>query len=409
MNRCDIIHPLEDYRYIIDDETISRLYQDARPLYDVSVVTINSTTQGGGVAEILNSLTPLLNDIGVEFGWRVIPGSPDFFVITKKFHNGLQGEQINLTDMKKCLYQDFNSRFAKYTHIDHGCVIVHDPQPLPLISYYRKSQPWIWRCHVDLSNPNRDLWDYLKGFILRYDLVVVSHKDYIQPDLPVEQRVIHPAIDPLCPKNRPMGKKVIDRYLKKFAIPRDKPLITQVSRFDKWKDPEGVIDIFREVKKEVDCRLVLCGSIALDDPECTFVHDGCMRKIQQCGIEDDVILITSENNILVNSLQQVSDVIIQRSIREGFGLSVTEALWKGRPVVASNTGGIPLQITDGENGYLLDPEDTEGFSERVLSLLDDPRRAEEMGIKGRETVRKHFLITRLMSDYMRMIGDLTSA
>lgn len=408
MNYCDVLYSIEDYREIIGDEEVSRLYHDAQSLYDLDIVTINSTSQGGGVAEILNSITPLLNDIGIKFGWRVIPGSPDFFTVTKKFHNGLQGERINLTDMKKCIYQGNNEKFSKYTHIHHGCVIVHDPQPLPLISCYRKSQPWIWRCHVDLSNPNRELWYYLKKFILRYDLVVVSHENYIQPDLPVEQRVINPAIDPLSPKNRPLERVVMNKYLRKFGIPHDKPIITQVSRFDKWKDPEGVIDVFREVKKEIDCRLVLCGSIALDDPECTFIHDDCIYKIQKCGIEDDVIMITSENNILVNSLQRASDVIIQKSLREGFGLTVTESLWKGRPVVASNVGGIPLQITDGENGYLVDPDDTTGFAEKILSLFDDPKKGETMGARAHETVKEKFLITRLMRDYMNMISQITS-
>jgi trehalose synthase len=400
------MHSLEDYREIVGDEVISVMYRKARRLCGKHILHINSTYQGGGVAEMLSSIVPLMNDVGLDAGWRILHGTPDFFTITKKFHNALQGEHINFTEMKKRLYVQANENFSVYTHIDHDCVIIHDPQPLPLIKFYKKKQPWIWRCHVDLSNPNEELWEFLKKFILRYDMVVISSENYKRKDLPVEQRVIYPAINPLSPKNIPISDKIVSKYLKKFGIPTDKQLIAQISRFDKWKDPGGVIEVFKLVKEEVDCRLVLCGNIAADDPEGWMIYEKVKRKAKRLIDNRDIILTTSENNILVNALQRSSAVIIQKSIREGFGLTVTEALWKGTPVVASNIGGIPLQIKYGENGFLVEPHDTEGFADRVIQILQNPDLAEEMGKKGKEVVRKNFLITRLLSDYLDLLNDI---
>jgi trehalose synthase len=400
------MYSLEDYREIVGDEIISTIHRKARRLYGKHILHVNSTYQGGGVAEMLSSIVPLMNDIGIVAGWRILHGTPDFFTITKKFHNALQGEPINFTEMKKRLYIQANEDFSVYTHIDHDCIIIHDPQPLPLIKFYKKRQPWIWRCHIDLSTPNKELWDFLKKFVLRYDIVIISSEKYKREDLPVEQRVIHPAIDPLSPKNIEIPDGVISKYLKKFGIPKDKPLITQISRFDKWKDPEGVIEVFKLVRKEVDCRLVLCGSTAADDPEGWMIYERVKRKARRLIENKDVLLTTSENNIFVNALQRGSAVLIQKSIREGFGLTVTEALWKGKPVVASNTGGIPLQIKDGESGFLVDPYDTKTFAERIIQILQDPDLAEEMGKKGKEMVRKNFLTTRLLSDYLDLLNDV---
>lgn len=397
---------LDDYSEIVGDEVLSSIYRKARKLTGKHVLHINATYQGGGVAEILGSVVVLMNDIGIDTGWRILHGSPDFFAITKKFHNALQGEPINLTEIKKRLYIRANEDFSVFTHIDHDYVIVHDPQPLPLIKYYAKKQPWIWRCHVDLSTSNNAVWDFLKKFILRYDMVIISSEKYKRKDLPVEQRIIHPAIDPLTPKNMEISQADISKYLKKFGIPRDKPIITQISRFDKWKDPEGVIQVFKLVKKKVDCRLVLCGSMAADDPEGWMIYERVERKAKDWIENKDIILITSENSILVNALQRVSAVIIQKSTREGFGLTVTEALWKGTPVVTSNIGGIPIQIIDGENGFLVEARDKRGFAERIIQLLEKPDLAQEMGKKGKEIVRKNFLITRIISDYLDLLNDM---
>jgi trehalose synthase len=397
---------LEDYRSIVGDKVIASIYRKARGLYGKHILHINSTYQGGGVAEMLQTLVPLMNDIGINTGWRILHGNPDFFTITKKFHNALQGESLNLSGIKKRLYINTNRAFSTYTHIDHDCVIVHDPQPLPLIRFYNKNQPWIWRCHIDLSHPEPELWGYFKGFLLKYDVVIVSHELYKKDDLPLDHRIIPPAIDPFSPKNLDINDNTVQKTLKRFDIPTDKPLITQISRFDKWKDPLGVLEVFKMVKEKVDCRLVLCGNMASDDPEGLEIYEKVKEEAKQLIRTLDVILITVENNLLVNVLQRVSDVIIQKSTREGFGLTVTEALWKGKPVVASNIGGIPLQINDGVNGFLLEPNDLKGFADKIIVFLKDTKLANEMGKQGKEIVRNRFLITRLMSDYMDLLRTL---
>ena len=246
----------------------------------------------------------------------------------------------------------------------------------------------------------------MNGFILRYDGVILSHEKYKKKDLPIEQRIINPVINPLTPKNMDLSEKDISKYLKKFKVPTDKPLLTQISRFDKWKDPIGVIEVFKLVRKEIDCRLVLCGSMAADDPEGIRIHERVVQRANNLIESGDVILITSENSILVNALQRSSAVIIQKSLREGFGLTVTEALWKEKPVVASNVGGISLQIKDGKSGFLVDPENTKGFAHKIIELMHNPDMGVEMGKLGRETVRKKFLITRLVSDYLDLLNDI---
>jgi len=403
------MHGLEDYREIVGDRVLGEIAKKARNLYGKHILNINSTYQGGGVAEILNNLVPLMNDIGIDMGWRTLHGFPDFFEITKKFHNALQGESIHFTERKKRLYYQANGDFATYTHIDHDCVIIHDPQPLPLIKFYKKRQPWIWRCHVDLSHPNAKLWEFLTSFILRYDMVILSNNNYVKQDLPVEQRIIYPAIDPLSSKNMDISENDITKYLNKFGIKTDKPLISQISRFDKWKDPGGVIKVFKLVKEKVDCRLVLCGNLAIDDPEGVRIYERTKREAGGLIERGDIVLLAdpvASNFIFINALQRKSSVIVQKSIKEGFGLVVTEALWKGTPVVASNVGGMPLQIIDGENGFLVDPSDSQGFAERIIEILQTPGLAGEMGTKGKDHVRENFLITRLLIDYLDLLADL---
>ncbi|HPG82387.1 MAG TPA: glycosyltransferase [bacterium] len=397
---------LDDYRQIVGDEQIGKIFRFARRLYGKRIIHVNSTYMGGGVAEMLQSLVPLMNDAGLKADWRILRGSPDFFDITKKFHNALQGDEINLSEIKKSIYEQVNEEFARYADLNHDAVIIHDPQPLPLIRYYQKAQPWIWRGHIDLSDPNPGLWEYLKSFILRYDLVIVSNKEYQKKDLPVDHHIFTPVIDPLSPKNIQLSALNIRNYLKKYNIPTDKPIITQISRFDKWKDPLGVLEVFKRVREEVDCRLVLCGSMAADDPEGIEIYKKVEREANSMMQKHDVMLLTTENNFLVNILQRASAVIIQKSIREGFGLTVTEALWKGRPVVASNVGGIPLQIQNGESGFLLDPKDDNGFADSVLQCLRNPAEAKRMGRNGREFVRENFLITRLLLNYLQVLDEI---
>ena len=397
---------LEDFRHIVPDETLAEIYSRAKGLYGKNIVHLNATYQGGGVAEILYSLVLLMNDVGINTGWRILHGSQEFFEITKSFHNALQGANFNLSERKKLLYLQVNENFSKFTHLDHDCVIVHDPQPLSLIRSYRKHQPWIWRCHIDLTNPHEELWDFLKGFLFKYDQVVFSSEKYFKKDLPVDQRLISPAINPLSQKNRDISDKTILEHITKAGIPTDKPIITQVSRLDPWKDPEGVIDVFKLVKEKVDCRLVFCYNVASDDPEGLRMYNKVYKKANRLVKTGEILFVVGNSETLVNAIQRFSNIIIQKSTKEGFCLCVTEALWKGAPVVASNVGGIPTQIEDGKNGFLLEPKDTEGFADRIIHLLNNPKEGENLGKQGKETVREKFLITRLLSDYLYMLNSI---
>jgi len=397
---------LEDFRHIVPDETLAEIYARARKLYGKHIVHLNATYQGGGVAEILYSLVLLMNDVGIDAGWRILHGSQEFFEITKSFHNALQGANLHLTDRKKGVYLQVNENFSKFTHLYHDCVIIHDPQPLSLIRSYRKSQPWIWRCHIDLTDPHKELWDFLKGFILKYDQVVFSSEKYFKKNLPIDQRLMFPAINPLSRKNMDISDKTIREHITKVGIPADKPIITQVSRLDPWKDPEGVIDVFKLVKEKVDCRLVFCYNVASDDPEGLRMFNKVQRKANKLLKSRDILFVVGNNETLVNAIQRHSSVMIQKSTKEGFCLAVTEALWKETPVVASNVGGIPMQIKNGSNGFLLEPKDTEGFADRIIHLLKNPKENKKMGKKGKETVRNKFLITRLLSDYLYMLNSI---
>jgi len=398
---------LEEYRGIVPDPILADLHKRASKLYDKHVVHVNSTASGGGVAEILYTLIPLMNDVGVDCGWRVLVGGDDFFNITKGFHNGLQGERLDLSEDKKRLYAETNARFAAYTHFDHhDAVIIHDPQPLPMIDFYKKRQPWIWRCHIDLSAPDPQLWEFLKGYIMRYDLVIVSHEQYLHADLGVEQRVVNPAIDPLNQKNIDLPEQAIAKYIAHLGIPLDKPFITQVSRFDKWKDPEGVVQVFRRVLEHVDCRLVLAGNMATDDPEGLEIFQRVQVGAADLIETGQVITVIGASDVEINALQRVSSVIMQKSLREGFGLTVSEAMWKETPVVASRIGGIPLQVVDGETGFLVDPTDLDACAESVVNILQNPSMAREVARRGKEHVREHFLTTRLLGDDLTMLAEL---
>ncbi|MFP4083098.1 MAG: glycosyltransferase [Candidatus Aminicenantes bacterium] len=397
---------LDDYLPVVGEKVIAEIYQKAHRLANKHVVHINSTAHGGGVAEILNSLVLLMNDIGIDTGWRVLLGPTDFFSVTKKFHNALQGDDINLSVNKKNLYFETNERFSRFTHLNHDCVIVHDPQPLPLIKYNKKTQPWIWRCHIDITKPKKDIWSYIKPLILRYDVMIVSSKKYKKKDLFLEQRVIHPSIDPLSAKNIELSQDTTDRILKKFDVPTDKPLITQISRFDPWKDPEGVLKAFEMVKEKVDCRLVYCYNLAPDDPEGIKMYNKMEKKARKHREKGDVLFVLGDNQILVNALQRKSAVVLQKSTREGFGLTVAEAQWKGTPVVASNIGGIPEQAVNNKTGFLVDPDDIQGCADKVITLLQDKKLAREMGKQGKEYIRNKFLITRHVLDYLTLLIDV---
>ena len=397
---------LQDYARLVGGEAISEIREKASGLRGRRIVHINSTNEGGGVAELLNSVVPLMNDIGVETDWKILNGTSDFFTLTKGFHNALQGGSVELDELKEHLYTLTNAAFCTYASIDADCVVVHDPQPLPLIKFHKKKQPWIWRCHVDLSNPNQTLWEFLKKFIIEYDLVVMSSEKYKKKDLQLEQRIICPAIDPLSDKNMWLSREEIINHIQKAEIPIDKPLITQVARMDQWKDPEGLLEVFEQIKARFDCRLVYCHSPASDDPEGTEVLSTTLRKAQKLVQSGDVIFVNGTNQLFVNALQRFSTIIVQKSISEGFCLSITEALWKEKPVVATNVGGIPAQLREAENGFLVEPYDTTGFADKVVQLLQNPDLAEQMGRKGKEIVNNDFLVTRLISDYLDLYSTL---
>lgn len=392
-----MLRGLSDYRDIVDEAKISQIYRKGNKISNKHILHINSTYYGGGVAEILRNMMPLFDDIGIDVGWRSLVGSPDFFRVTKKFHNALQGGQINLTDMKKKVYEQTNLEFSKFTHVTHDLVIVHDPQPLPLSEFYRRKQPWIWRCHIDLSEPNEALWDYLRGFILPYNLVVYQMKEFAAHNVSGNYNVLRPSIDPLSIKNTDLSKETIKKYVRKAGVDTNRPLITQVSRFDKWKDPKGVIKVFDMVKDEMDCQLLMIGSMATDDPEGQKVYDEVHSMIEG---RKDIKLIIGAHDIMVNAIQRASDVVIQKSKREGFGLTVTEALWKETPVVASNVGGIPTQVIDGKTGFLVEPDNYEYAAEKIMDLIGDDDLRSEMGRRGREHVKENFLITRHIEDWI---------
>jgi len=388
---------VEEYAPLIGAESVDRILGKARGLQDYHLVNVNSTYYGGGVAEILASLTLLLNTAGLKTGWRVIQGRPDFFSITKKMHNALQGSDINLSDLKQEVYEEVIYENAVRMHLDHDLVVVHDPQPLPLIRHFRKKAPWIWRCHVDLSNPHQGLWAYLTQFIESYDAIVLSLPEYAQ-NIGPPQRFIMPAINPFSTTNKDLTDDEIDDRLSHHGIPTDLPLVTQVSRFDRWKDPQGVIDAFRIARKEVDATLVLVGNVATDDPEGQQVFE----SLCQCQ-EDRIHILSVQDTALVNALQRRSAVVLQKSIREGFGLTVTEAMWKGTAVIGGNVGGIRHQIEDGADGYLVDS--VEEAAERLVRLLKDERLRRTMGEKAKEKVRDRFLMTRLMEEWLDLVAS----
>lgn len=396
---------LNDYKSIVGDELVDQIYSNASSLDDKWVSHVNSTLYGGGVAEILGSLVLLMNDVGIETSWKVVRGDGSFFRITKKIHNALHGDRkAHLDKEDKLHYMGVNESNSIFTHIEHyDAVIVHDNQPLPLIKYCEKCQPWVWRCHIDVSNPNMGVLNFLKKFISRYDLLVFHLRDFMLDSIPKEQTIMPPSIDPLSKKNSPLTERKKQKVLKSYDIPRDKPIITQVSRFDKWKDPKGVMECFKKVKKKVDCRLVFVGSFADDDPEGEKVYKNLLKYEDEI---EDMQIICQEDPILVNAMQDIADVVIQKSIKEGFGLTVSEALWKGTPVVAGNVGGIKLQIKDGYNGYLVEPHDINTCAKRVVKLLQNEKLREEMGKNGKEHVRQNFLITRHLNDWINILKEV---
>ncbi len=388
---------VEDYERFIGAEAMERICKKAEKLRGFHVAHVNSTYYGGGVASLLGSLTLLMNSVGIKAGWRVMQGSPDFFGITKKMHNALQGGEINLSQRKKELYEDIVYENVVRNHLDHDMVIVHDPQPLAMVGHYQKRGPWVWRCHIDLSRPDPDLWQYLSPYVERYDAVILSIEEYRQR-LQTPQLFFMPAIDPFSITNRELSEKEVQERLDHYDIPTDLPLVVQISRFDRWKDPEGVIEAFKKARKEIQATLVLLGNVATDDPEGAEVYESLLDSR-----EERILILSREDTALVNALQRRAAVVLQKSIREGFGLTVAEAMWKGTPVIGGKAGGIRYQIADGVNGFLV--SSTDEAAQRIVQLVGDDDLRRKMGATARDSVRDRFLLSRLLEQYLDMMNS----
>ncbi len=387
-----------DYEPFVGKKTIEELILLADKIKGKSIQHVNSTYVGGGVAEILNRLVPLLKSLGIESKWDVIKGDESFFKATKSFHNALHGRQTEITEEMFEVYLKWNQANANEMDFDSDVVFIHDPQPAALINS-RKRGKWIWRCHIDLSNPDQRVWGFLRKYVKDYDASIFSTPSFSRDDLQIRQFMVPPSIDPLSDKNIELSREKIFEVLEKYNISQEKPIITQISRFDQLKDPSGVIDAYKMVKKYIDCQLVLAGGFASDDPEGVEVYQECQRKAE--GDEDIHILLLPPADEVINALQRASTVILQKSKKEGFGLTVAEALWKGKPVIAGATGGIPLQVRNGLTGFLV--RSVEGAAYKIRYLFRNPDFARKLGENGREHVRNNFLITRHLRDYLLII------
>jgi trehalose synthase len=399
---------LDEFTDIVGEDQIQAVRTLGERLKGNSVTHVNSTAFGGGVAEILQSMVPLMRDAGLEVHWNVIEGDLTFFNITKKIHNALQGANLSLSSEEEQTYLDYNKRNSEAKSIDTDIVMVHDAQPAALIHFYPKTgNRWIWRCHVDLSTPNLAVWRFVEPYIARYNAAVFTAKEYVLPNLAVQTTITRPpSINPLSDKNRELADSEIQSVLNKFGMKSEQPIITQVGRFDRWKDPCGAIDVYRLVKKVFPTvQLALIGGMATDDPEGLHYFEKTARHAAE---DTDIHLLLTDlkgmKDLEVNAFQRASQVVIQMSTREGFGLTVAEALWKGVPVVARRVGGIPLQIVDCENGFLV--ENAEQAAERILYLLKNGEVAKQMGASGKEYVRSKFLIISHIHDYMQLYVDL---
>jgi trehalose synthase len=399
---------LADYTHIAGKDLIERIRALAAPLEGRRVLHVSATAFGGGVSEILYTIVPLMRDIGLDAHWHVIFGREEFFNATKLLHNSLQGAEETLSDEQWELFDEVNEVNAKDLHDGWDIVVVHDPQPIGLRHGAKeKSHNWVWRCHIDLSEPNPAPIARLQPLIEEYDATVWHMPAYVPAGMDGNGgvRIVPPAIDPLSPKNMAFSPDDAAFVCHQFGIDVDRPLITQVSRFDPWKDPIGVIDAYRQVAEELsEVQLALVGSMATDDPE---GWEFFQKTVEYADADPDIKILNNLNNvgaIEVNAFQSQSDVCLQKSIREGFGLTVTEALWKARPTVAGNVGGIPLQIQDGSSGYLVDS--SAECAQRCVEILADPELGKRLGRAGKEHARREFLSPRLLRDWLELFNEL---
>jgi trehalose synthase len=398
---------LDRYAEHAGQDAVDQLRQLAEPLAGLKVVHVNSTRKGGGVAEILETQVPLMREVGLDASWEVIDGTDDFFACTKAFHNALQGKILPIADRLLRAYEDVNVKNAERLQPvleEADVVFIHDPQPAPLLSHCgQRKGKWIWRCHIDLSHPYRPVWRYLRQFLLGYDASVFSLDAFVQP-MPHPVFLITPSIDPLSEKNLPIDPETLSRVLEEFGIDPLRPMVLQISRFDRFKDPLGVIEAYRLAKGFFpSLQLVLAGGSAADDPE----GEQVLGEVREAAKDDPDIHVLSSGHYsdrTINALQSAADIVLQKSLREGFGLTVTEAMWKGKPVIGGNTGGIRLQLVNHKTGFLVDTP--EGAAMRIRYLLSERPRIGQIGHGARELVRQNFLVTRHLREYLTIMVAL---
>src|SRR5579864_7255548 len=397
---------LDDYRDIIGQAQVDALRFLARDLKGKSVKMVNSTAVGGGVAEMLNRLVPLLSELEVPTHWDVITGGNDFFEVTKAFHNALHGTRYELTKAAQEIFLNYNEQNRERLQFKEELIVIHDPQPVGLIrSRDKSSASWVWRCHIDLSNPDERVWEFLRPFVEQYDAAIFSSASFAR-QLPIPQYLFYPCIDPLSEKNKDLPDSVVQKVCDDFGIDRRRPIVTQVSRFDRLKDPVGVVHAYKLAKKYVDCQLVLAGGGASDDPEGTAV----LQEVKEAaGSDPDIIILDLPPwcAFEINAIQRASTIVVQKSLREGFGLTVTEALWKGKPTIASAVGGIPNQIIHKLTGVLV--HSVEGCAFQIRYLLTHPEFARSIGSSGREHVKENFLMTTNVKRWLLLFRILEQA
>ncbi len=398
---------LKSYAEVAGEDAINRLQQLAAPMEGAKFVHVNSTRVGGGVAEILMKMVPLMNELGIDTSWEVITGEDKFYQCTKSMHNALQGDEIDIPAELLRAYEETNAKNADTLRPileDADYVIIHDPQPAPLLSLCpNRKGIWVWRCHIDASNPYPPVWSYLSRYVADYDASYFSLADFAQ-QLPHTQYLIPPSIDPLSEKNMDLTQSEIDSVFKEFNLDPARPIMLQVSRYDRFKDPTGVIQAYKLVKESIsEIQLVLAGGGATDDPE----GEEVLREVQEAAGDDPdihILLLPPDAHKTINALQRASDIVLQKSLKEGFGLTVTEAMWKGKPVIGGNTGGIRLQIINHHTGFLVDTP--QGAALRIISLLQNPEMMKTMGVKAKQYVRENFLNTRHLREILSLFSIL---
>ena len=404
---------IDEFRSIVPNNAINELQRLAwEKLRGLKVLHVNSTEYGGGVAELLLTQIPLMDDLGLEAQWGVIDGDEHFFEITKSIHNGFQGnKEIPWTREMEEHYLAVVTQNIPSMPGGFDVAVIHDPQPMaiPFLLGDKRfdiAKHWIWRCHIDCADPHAEIWGFIRRFLDPYEAMVFTMKEFVQPEVPGDRVLVSaPSIDPTSPKNSHLEPVTVSDICRQYHIDTRRPIIAQVSRFDPWKDPYGVIKAYKMVKEEIpDVQLILAGSLAHDDPEGLRLYDELLREREN---DTDIFILSNfqqVGNTTVNAFQRAANVVIQKSIREGFGLTVAEAAWKSRPVIGGRAGGITLQINDGETGYLVDS--VEETAHRSLELLRDPERAAKMGALGKDLVRDNFLTTREVSDWLRLFGEV---